>query len=92
MSSSSNGVLAPMAGKVIEVKIAKGHQVKRDDTLVVIESMKTQMVIRSPQDGKIARVIYRQGVCLFCCLLAPPSSCLSWLAGPVDGMKIRKGC
>ncbi|KAI9783310.1 MAG: hypothetical protein M1816_001442 [Peltula sp. TS41687] len=60
-SMSSNGVLAPMAGKVVEVKIARGHEVKKDDTLVVIESMKTQMVIRAPQDGKIARVVYRQG-------------------------------
>jgi 3-methylcrotonyl-CoA carboxylase alpha subunit len=36
--------------------------VEKDQPLVVIESMKMETVIRSPQQGTIARVVHKQGV------------------------------
>lgn len=37
--------------------------VAKDQVLVVIESMKMETVIRSPQAGRVKRVVHGQGVC-----------------------------
>jgi hypothetical protein len=44
------------------VEVQAGDVVEKDQPLVVIESMKMETVIRSPQRGTIARVVHRQGV------------------------------
>lgn len=57
----TNSVLAPMPCKVLKVEVEEGDTVKKDQPLVVIESMKMETVIRSPHDGVIARVVHRKG-------------------------------
>jgi len=57
----ANSVLAPMPCKVLRVEVQEGDAVKKNQTLVVIESMKMETVIRSPQDGTISRVVHRAG-------------------------------
>lgn len=37
--------------------------VAKDQVLVVIESMKMETAIRSPQAGRVKRVVHGQGVC-----------------------------
>ena len=58
----AHSVLAPMPCKVLRVEVSEGDQVKKDQVLVVIESMKMETVIRSPQDGTVSRVRHGQGV------------------------------
>jgi 3-methylcrotonyl-CoA carboxylase alpha subunit len=58
----TNSVLAPMPCKVLRVEVEEGDTVKKDQPLVVIESMKMETVIRSPHDGVIAKVVHRKGV------------------------------
>jgi len=58
----ANSVLAPMPCKVLRVEVQEGETVKKDQPLVVIESMKMETVIRSPQNGVIARVVHGKGV------------------------------
>lgn len=60
----AHSVLAPMPCKILRVEVSEGEQVKKDQVLVVIESMKMETVIRSPQDGTVSRVVHRQGVCI----------------------------
>lgn len=62
MKDVANSVLAPMPCKVLRVEVQAGDEVEKDQPLVVIESMKMETVIRSPQTGKIARVVHKQGV------------------------------
>ncbi|KAF2764024.1 3-methylcrotonyl-CoA carboxylase subunit alpha [Teratosphaeria nubilosa] len=57
----ANSVLAPMPCKVLRVEVAEGDEVKKNQALVVVESMKMETVIRSPQDGKIAKVVHKAG-------------------------------
>ncbi|KAH7115808.1 carbamoyl-phosphate synthase L chain, ATP binding domain-containing protein [Dendryphion nanum] len=57
----TNSVLAPMPCKVLRVEVEEGDTVKKDQPLVVIESMKMETVIRSPHDGIIARIVHRKG-------------------------------
>jgi 3-methylcrotonyl-CoA carboxylase alpha subunit len=62
MKDVANSVLAPMPCKVLRVEVQAGQAVEKDQPLVVIESMKMETVIRSPQRGTIARVVHQQGV------------------------------
>ena len=62
MKDVTNSVLAPMPCKILRVEVQAGDVVEKDQPLVVIESMKMETVIRSPQRGTIARVVHRQGV------------------------------
>ena len=54
--------MAPMPCKVLRVDVKEGEEVKRDQPLVVIESMKMETVIRAPHDGVIAKVVHGAGV------------------------------
>lgn len=62
MKNVANSVLAPMPCKILRVEVQAGDTVERDQPLVVIESMKMETVIRSPQRGTISRVVHQQGV------------------------------
>tara|TARA_B100000029_G_scaffold516206_1_gene627645 strand:- start:4642 stop:6561 length:1920 start_codon:yes stop_codon:yes gene_type:complete len=55
------GLIAPMPGKVIDVKVKKGNKVKAGDTLVIIEAMKMEHSIKATESGKIAKVMVRLG-------------------------------
>ena len=49
-------ILAPMPGAVLEVLIREGDRVERNQTVVVIESMKMELVITAPRNGVVRRV------------------------------------
>ncbi len=66
---AANSVVAPMPCKVLRVEVSEGERVKRDQPLVVIESMKMETVIRSPSDGVIKRIVHRKGVSGACSIL-----------------------
>ncbi|KAK2795205.1 hypothetical protein FQN52_006135 [Onygenales sp. PD_12] len=61
IQDTANSVLAPMPCKILRVEVEEGEMVTKDQPLVVIESMKMETVIRSPQDGRIEKVVHRQG-------------------------------
>jgi len=61
VKDATNSVLAPMPCKVLRVLVADGDIVHKDQPLVVIESMKMEMMIRSPHDGVIERVVHAEG-------------------------------
>ena len=46
-------VTAPMAGKVIDVKVNVGDAVNEDDDLVILEAMKMEMPIVAPESGTV---------------------------------------
>ena len=61
MKDLAHSVLAPMPCKVLRVEVEEGQEVKKNQALVVIESMKMETIIRSPQDGRISRVVHKVG-------------------------------
>jgi biotin carboxyl carrier protein len=52
---------APMHGLVVDVPVHIGDSVEKGQTLVVLESMKMQMQLRSPRPGKVANVTVQPG-------------------------------
>jgi biotin carboxyl carrier protein len=56
------GVLtAPMPGLVVNVLVSEGQQVEQGQTLVVLESMKMQMQLRSASTGMVRAVAVQTG-------------------------------
>ena len=49
-------VRAEMAGKVIQVCVSVGDTVAEDQDLIIIESMKMQIPVGSPEEGTVAKV------------------------------------
>jgi len=52
---------APMHGLVVDVAVHEGDSVEKGQTLVVLESMKMQMQLRSPTPGKVSKVTVQSG-------------------------------
>lgn len=50
-------VKAPMPGMVLRVVIEEGAEVKKGDTLIVLEAMKMENILKSPCDGIIRKII-----------------------------------
>ncbi|KAL8845847.1 MAG: hypothetical protein Q9221_009023, partial [Calogaya cf. arnoldii] len=61
IKDTAHSVLAPMPCKILRVEVEEGQRVKKEQVLVVIESMKMETSIRSPQDGIVARIVHKQG-------------------------------
>ena len=59
--SSQNSISSQIPGRVISVSISKGDSVKKGDNIVVLESMKMQVAIKSPRDGVIKELKVKEG-------------------------------
>lgn len=55
-SSAVQFIKAPMPGLIINVSVNPGDEVKKGDTLLILEAMKMENVIKSPRDGKVKKV------------------------------------
>lgn len=49
-------VNAPMPGLVLGVSVTVGQEIKKGDNLLVLEAMKMENILKSPSDGKIAKI------------------------------------
>ncbi len=56
-----NDVKAPMPGMVLNILVGEGQQVKKGDSLLVLEAMKMENVLKSPTDGTIKKVVALKG-------------------------------
>ena len=53
------GLIAPMPGKVIDIKVDKGKKVKAGDTLVILEAMKMEHSIKASEDGTVSELLIK---------------------------------
>lgn len=56
-----NDIKAPMPGMVLNILVGEGQQVKKGDSLLVLEAMKMENVLKSPTDGTIKKVVAIKG-------------------------------
>ncbi|HEY4718422.1 MAG TPA: biotin/lipoyl-containing protein [Anaerolineales bacterium] len=52
---------APMPGLVVNIPLQDGEPVKKGDVLLILESMKMQNELKSPREGKVARIQVKAG-------------------------------
>ena len=60
-AEGSGDVLAPMPGVVLEVLAGEGERVERSQTVAILESMKTELVITASLSGVVRRVEVHPG-------------------------------
>ena len=51
---------SPISGRVVNVKVKKGDNVKKGDILLVIEAMKMEYLIRAPYNGKVNKINFKE--------------------------------
>ncbi|KAL8351528.1 hypothetical protein RB601_000487 [Gaeumannomyces tritici] len=61
LKEAAASVVAPMPCKILRNEVGEGDVVEKGTPLVVIESMKMETVIRSPQDGVIKKLAHKEG-------------------------------
>jgi acetyl/propionyl-CoA carboxylase alpha subunit len=52
----AGGCIAPMPGKVVELRVVEGDPVKAGQVLLIMEAMKMEHTVTAPQDGTVAQV------------------------------------
>lgn len=54
-------IKAPMAGSILSIAVKVGDQIKKDQTLMILEAMKMENEISSPVDGKVLSIGVSKG-------------------------------
>jgi len=54
-------IVAPMSGKILEIKVQVGDQVGEDDEVATLEAMKMEIPVVSPADGAIKEILVKVG-------------------------------
>ena len=57
----STKVVSDIAGKVWKVEAAAGTRVARDDTVLILESMKMEIPVTAPRAGIVIEIYFTEG-------------------------------
>ncbi|MDO4710294.1 MAG: biotin/lipoyl-containing protein, partial [Pseudomonadota bacterium] len=60
-SHADDRIRAPMPGRVVLVPSHPGQKVQAGDTVLVMEAMKMELVLKAPRDGVIAELRVKEG-------------------------------
>ena len=58
---ASSEVLAPTAGLVVKVSVSEGATVAAGDSIVVLQSMKTEIDVTADAAGKVSKIHVQKG-------------------------------
>jgi acetyl-CoA carboxylase biotin carboxyl carrier protein len=54
-------VLAPLAGKVLEVLVEVGAKIEEDDEVAIIEALKMENTVYAPSGGTVKEIKVKKG-------------------------------
>ncbi len=54
-------VVAPMPGKITQIKVSEGKEVKRGEIVVMLEAMKMENEISAPKNGIVKEIKVKEG-------------------------------
>ncbi|HRF37953.1 MAG TPA: acetyl-CoA carboxylase biotin carboxyl carrier protein subunit, partial [Saprospiraceae bacterium] len=54
-------IKAPMPGLVRRIEVSPGQEIKEGDPILILEAMKMENVLKSPGEGRIAKVLVSEG-------------------------------
>lgn len=60
-NAKMNNVKAPMPGLIIDLRVTVGQTIQAGDTLLILEAMKMENIIKSAGDGVVKRVNVKKG-------------------------------
>jgi biotin carboxyl carrier protein len=54
-------IRAELAGNLWKIVVREGQQVRADDTLMILESMKMEIPVNAPTAGRVTKIHVREG-------------------------------
>ncbi|MDH5474376.1 MAG: acetyl-CoA carboxylase biotin carboxyl carrier protein subunit [Cyclobacteriaceae bacterium] len=60
-SAQLNEIKAPMPGLILSIDIKEGDEVKKGDSIMILEAMKMENVLKSPGDGVVRKIPVKKG-------------------------------
>ena len=60
-SAKIKEIKAPMPGLVLEIQVSEGQEVTKGQSLLILEAMKMENMIKSPGDGTVKRIFVDTG-------------------------------
>lgn len=54
------GLIAPMPGKVVDLKVKVGDKVSKGDPVVILEAMKMEHQVNAPETGKVSKIFIKK--------------------------------
>ncbi len=57
----AGGLVAPMPGTILSIRVAMGDVVTKGDTIIVMEAMKMEHHIAAPADGQVVDILVEEG-------------------------------
>jgi len=60
-ASSKSGVKSPLPGVILDIKVKEGDEVKKGQTIIILEAMKMENSINADKDGKVTAINVSKG-------------------------------
>ena len=58
---AKSGVKSPLPGVILDIKVKEGDEVKKGQTIIILEAMKMENSINADKDGKITAINVSKG-------------------------------
>ena len=60
-AASKSGVKSPLPGVILDIKVNVGDEVKKGQTIIILEAMKMENSINADKDGKVTAINVSKG-------------------------------
>ncbi len=60
-SARKEGVKSPLPGVILDIKVKEGDEVKKGQTVIILEAMKMENNINAHKDGKVTAISVKTG-------------------------------
>ena len=60
-AAGKSGVKSPLPGVILDIKVKEGDEVKKGQTVIILEAMKMENSINADKDGKITAINVSKG-------------------------------
>ena len=60
-ASAKSGVKSPLPGVILDIKVNVGDEVKKGQTIIILEAMKMENSINAEKDGKVTAINVSKG-------------------------------
>ena len=60
-AAAKSGVKSPLPGVILDIKVKEGDEVKKGQTVIILEAMKMENSINADKDGKITAINVSKG-------------------------------
>ena len=60
-AASKGGIKSPLPGVILDIKVKEGDEVKKGQTIIILEAMKMENSINADKDGKVTAINVSKG-------------------------------